>query len=186
MKMKTNKDFYPEVRSTTVIGVLKDGHSVLGADGQVTFGNTVMKGNAKKVRTLYDGQVLAGFAGATADAFTLLQKFEEKLETHRGNLQRASIELAKDWRTDRFLRKLEAMLIVMNKSNIFLISGTGDVVEPEENVIAIGSGGNFAYAAASALIQHSNLSAREIVEESLKIASKICIYTNSNFVIEEL
>jgi ATP-dependent HslUV protease subunit HslV len=184
--MKTNKDFYPEVRSTTVIGLLKDGCAVLGADGQVTFGNTVMKGNAKKVRTLYDGQVLAGFAGATADAFTLLQKFEEKLETHRGNLQRASIELAKDWRTDRFLRKLEAMLIVMNKSNIFLISGTGDVVEPEENIIAIGSGGNFAYAAAAALIQHSNLSAREIVEESLKIASKICIYTNSNFIIEEL
>lgn len=178
--------FYPEIHSTTVLGVIKDGKAVLGADGQVTFGNTVMKGNAKKVRSLFNGEVLAGFAGATADAFTLLQKFEEKLEAHRGNLQRASIELAKDWRMDRYLRKLEAMLIVMNKTSIFLISGTGDVVEPEEKVIAIGSGGNFAYSAASALILHSNLSAREIVEESLKVASKICIYTNSQFVIEEL
>lgn len=184
--MKKNNTFYPEIRSTTVLGVIKDGKAVLGADGQVTLGNTVMKGNAKKVRTLYNGEVLAGFAGATADAFTLLQRFEEKLETHRGNLQRASIELAKDWRTDRFLRKLEAMMIVMNKSNVFLISGTGDVIEPEENIIAIGSGGNFAFAAASALLKHSNLTAREIVEESLKIAANICIYTNHNFVIEEL
>ncbi|MGB9701719.1 MAG: ATP-dependent protease subunit HslV [Candidatus Kapaibacteriota bacterium] len=184
--MKKNNKFYPEIRSTTVLGVIKDGKAVLGADGQVTLGNTVMKGNAKKVRTLYNGEVLAGFAGATADAFTLLQRFEEKLETHRGNLQRASIELAKDWRTDRFLRKLEAMMIVMNKSNVFLISGTGDVIEPEENIIAIGSGGNFAFAAASALLKHSNLTAREIVEESLKIAANICIYTNHNFVIEEL
>lgn len=184
--MKKNNSFYPEIRSTTVLGVIKDGKAVLGADGQVTLGNTVMKGNAKKVRTLYNGEVLAGFAGATADAFTLLQRFEEKLETHRGNLQRASIELAKDWRTDRFLRKLEAMMIVMNKSNVFLISGTGDVIEPEENIIAIGSGGNFAFAAASALLKHSNLTAREIVEESLKIAANICIYTNHNFVIEEL
>jgi ATP-dependent HslUV protease subunit HslV len=184
--MKKNSNFYPEIRSTTVLGVIKDGKAVLGADGQVTLGNTVMKGNAKKVRTLYNGEVLAGFAGATADAFTLLQRFEEKLETHRGNLQRASIELAKDWRTDRFLRKLEAMMIVMNKSNVFLISGTGDVIEPEENIIAIGSGGNYAYAAASALINHSQLSAREIVVESLKIAANICIYTNHNFVIEEL
>lgn len=184
--MKKNNTFYPEIRSTTVLGVIKDGKAVLGADGQVTLGNTVMKGNAKKVRTLYNGEVLAGFAGATADAFTLLQRFEEKLETHRGNLQRASIELAKDWRTDRFLRKLEAMMIVMNKSNVFLISGTGDVIEPEENIIAIGSGGNFAFAAASALLKHSNLTVREIVEESLKIAANICIYTNHNFVIEEL
>jgi ATP-dependent HslUV protease subunit HslV len=184
--MKKNNTFYPEIRSTTVLGVIKDRKAVLGADGQVTLGNTVMKGNAKKVRTLYNGEVLAGFAGATADAFTLLQRFEEKLETHRGNLQRASIELAKDWRTDRFLRKLEAMMIVMNKSNVFLISGTGDVIEPEENIIAIGSGGNFAFAAASALLKHSNLTAREIVEESLKIAANICIYTNHNFVIEEL
>lgn len=181
-----SKNFYPEIHSTTVLGVIKDGKAVLGADGQVTFGNTVMKGNAKKVRTLFNGSVLAGFAGATADAFTLLQKFEEKLESNRGNLQRASIELAKDWRMDRYLRKLEAMLIVMNSSNIFLISGTGDVVEPEEPLIAIGSGGNYAYSAALALLEHSNLSAHEIVNESLIIASKICIYTNSQFVIEEL
>lgn len=181
-----NNKFYPEVHSTTVLGLIKDGHAVLGADGQVTFGNTVMKGNARKVRTLFNGEVLAGFAGATADAFTLLQKFEEKLESNRGNLQRASIELAKDWRMDRYLRKLEAMLIVMNKSNLFLISGTGDVVEPEEQIVAIGSGGNYAYSAATALAKHSNLTAREIVEESLKIAAKICIYTNSQFNIEEL
>ena len=159
--------FYPEIRSTTVLGVIKDGKAVLGADGQVTLGNTVMKGNARKVRTLNNGKVLAGFAGATADAFTLLQKFEEKLESHRGNMQRASIELAKDWRMDRYLRKLEAMLIVMDNSNIFLISGTGDVIEPEEKIIAIGSGGNFAFSAATALFQHSNLDARQIVEESL-------------------
>lgn len=178
--------FYPEVHSTTVIGLVKDGKAVLGADGQVTFNNTVMKGNARKVRSLYEGKVLTGFAGATADAFTLLQRFEEKLESQRGNLQRASIELAKDWRTDRYLRRLEAMLIVMDKTNIFLISGTGDVIEPEEKVIAIGSGGNFAYAAATALLKHSNLDARQIVEESLQIAANICIYTNSNFVIEEL
>ena len=181
-----NNKFYPEVHSTTVLGLIKDGRAVLGADGQVTFGNTVMKGNARKVRTLFNGEVLAGFAGATADAFTLLQKFEEKLESNRGNLQRASIELAKDWRMDRYLRKLEAMLIVMNKSNLFLISGTGDVVEPEEQIVAIGSGGNYAYSAATALAKHSNLTAREIVEESLKIAAKICIYTNSQFNIEEL
>lgn len=178
--------FYPEIHSTTVLGVIKDGTAVLGADGQVTFGNTVMKGNAKKVRKLYNGEVLAGFAGATADAFTLLQKFEEKLESHRGNLQRASIELAKDWRMDRYLRKLEAMLIVMNKNSIFLISGTGDVVEPEEKIIAIGSGGNYAYSAATALMEHSELNACQIVEEGLKVAAKICIYTNSQFVIEEL
>lgn len=181
-----NNKFYPEVHSTTVIGLIKDGKAVLGADGQVTFNNTVMKSNAKKVRTLYGGTVIAGFAGATADAFTLLQRFEEKLDSQRGNLQRASIDLAKDWRTDRYLRRLEAMLIVMNKTNILLISGTGDVIEPEEQIIAIGSGGNYAYAAAKALMKHSQLDARQIVEESLKIAANICIYTNSNFVIEEL
>lgn len=178
--------FYPDVHSTTVIGLIKNGKAVLGADGQVTFNNTVMKSNAKKVRTLYGGKVIAGFAGATADAFTLLQRFEEKLESQRGNLQRASIDLAKDWRTDRYLRRLEAMLIVMSKTNILLISGTGDVIEPEEQLIAIGSGGNYAYAAATALVKHSQLDARQIVEESLKIAANICIYTNSNFVIEEL
>ncbi len=184
--MKNTTNFYPEVHATTVIGLIKDGKAVIGADGQVSFGNTVMKGNARKVRTLYEGKVMTGFAGATADAFTLLQRFEEKLEAFRGNLQRASIELAKDWRTDRYLRRLEAMLIVMNNTNIFLISGTGDVIEPEEQVIAIGSGGNYAYSSAISLLKHSQLSAREIVEESLKVASKICIYTNDNFVIEEL
>lgn len=183
--MKKN-NFYPEIHSTTVLGLIKDGKAVMGADGQVTFNNTVMKSNAKKVRSLLNGSVLAGFAGATADAFTLLQRFEEKLESQRGNLQRASIELAKDWRTDRYLRRLEAMLIVMNKTNIFLISGTGDVVEPEEKVIAIGSGGNYAYSAATALLKHTNLDARQIVEESLKIAANICIYTNNNITIEEI
>lgn len=183
--MKKN-NFYPEIHSTTVLGLIKDGKAVMGADGQVTFNNTVMKSNAKKVRSLLNGSVLAGFAGATADAFTLLQRFEEKLESQRGNLQRASIELAKDWRTDRYLRRLEAMLIVMNKTNIFLISGTGDVVEPEEKVIAIGSGGNYAYSAATALLKHTNLDARQIVEESLKIAANICIYTNNNLTIEEI
>lgn len=181
-----NNILYPEVHSTTVIGVLKDGKAALGADGQVTFGNTVMKANAKKVRRLYNDKILSGFAGATADAFTLLQRFEEKLESTRGNLYRASIELAKDWRTDRYLRRLEAMLAVMNSTNILLISGTGDVIEPEDNIIAIGSGGSFALAAARALLKHTTLSAKEIVEESLKIASDICIYTNQSIVIEEI
>ena len=178
--------FYPEVRSTTVIGLIKDGKAVLGADGQVTFNNTVMKGNAKKIRKLYNGNVLAGFAGATADAFTLLERFEQKLESTRGNLQRASIELAKDWRMDRYLRKLEAMMIVMDKNSLFLLSGTGDVVEPEEPVIAIGSGGLYAYSSALSLMQFSNLGPIEIVNESLKMASKICIFTNNNFTIETL
>jgi len=181
-----NKTLHPEVHSTTVIGVVKDGKAALGADGQVTFNNTVMKHNAKKVRKLHDNKIITGFAGATADAFTLLQRFEEKLNSSRGNLLRASIELAKDWRTDRYLRRLEAMLVVMDKNSALLISGTGDVIEPEDNIIAIGSGGSYALAAARVLIKHTNLSAREIVEESLKIAGEICIYTNSNIVIEEL
>lgn len=188
MKKQNNmkKNGYPPIRSTTVIGVLKDGRAALGSDGQVTLGATVMKNNAKKVRKLFDGKVLAGFAGATADAFTLLEKFESKLEAHHGNLQRASIDLAKEWRTDRYLRKLEAMLIVMNNSTALLISGTGDVIEPEENIIAIGSGGPYAQAAAQAMIRHTSLGAREIVEESLNIAGNICIYTNSHQTIEEL
>lgn len=181
-----NKSLHPEVHSTTVIGVVKDGKAALGADGQVTFNNTVMKHNAKKVRKLHDNKIITGFAGATADAFTLLQRFEEKLNSSRGNLMRASIELAKDWRTDRYLRRLEAMLIVMDKSSALLISGTGDVIEPEDNIIAIGSGGSYALAAARVLMKHTNMSAREIVEESLKIAGEICIYTNSNILIEEL
>ncbi|MGA2298262.1 MAG: ATP-dependent protease subunit HslV [FCB group bacterium] len=183
---KRNKDFYPEVHSTTVIGIIRDGKAVMGADGQVSFGNTVMKHNAKKVRKLYNNTILSGFAGATADAFTLMQRFEEKLETHSGNLFRASIELAKDWRTDRYLRRLEAMLAVMDNTKALLISGTGDVLEPEDNIVTIGSGGTFALSAARAMLKHTQLSAREIIEDSLRIASEICIYTNNVIAIEEL
>lgn len=178
--------FYPEIRSTTVVGVLRDGKAALGADGQVSLGNTIMKHSAKKVRRVYNDSVLVGFAGATADAFTLLQRFEEKLEKHRGNLERSSIELAKDWRTDRYLRRLEAMLVVANSTKILIISGTGDVIEPDDNIVAIGSGGMYALSAARALFAHTELSAREIVEKSLTIAGEICIYTNSNITIEEL
>ncbi len=174
------------IHATTVVGILKDGKAAMGSDGQVTFGNTILKANARKVRKLYNDSILAGFAGATADAFTLIQRFEEKLETYRGNLQRASIELAKDWRTDRYLRKLEAMLIVMNQSTALLISGTGDVIEPDDQVIAIGSGGPYALSAARAMLKHTNLSPREIVEDSLKIAGDICIYTNLSITMEEL
>ncbi len=178
--------FYPEVHSTTVCGIIKDGKAVLGADGQVSFGNTVMKQTTRKVRRLYNNSVLTGFAGSTADAFTLLQRFEEKLEAQRGNLERAVVDLAKDWRTDRYLRRLEAMMVIMNSSKLLLVSGTGDIIEPDDNIIAIGSGGPFALSAARALIKHSSLEARSIVEESLKIAADICIYTNSNLTIEEL
>lgn len=172
--------------ATTVIGVLKDGKAALGSDGQVTLGNTVMKHSAKKVRKLYHGEILAGFAGSAADAFALLQRFEDKLESNRGNLQRASIELAKDWRMDRYLRHLEAMLAVMNNKEILLISGTGDVIEPDDNIIAIGSGGPYALAAARAMLKHTDLESKIIVEESLKIAGEICIYTNSNITVEVL
>jgi ATP-dependent HslUV protease subunit HslV len=176
-----------KIRSTTVCGVMRDGKVALGSDGQVTLGESmVMKGNAKKVRRIYNGQILVGFAGSTADAFTLLQRFEEKVETYRGNLMKASIEMAKDWRTDKYLRKLEAMLIVMDKKEALIISGTGDVIEPEEGIITIGSGGPYALAAAQALIRHTNMSAREIVEEALTIAGNICIFTNTNLTIEEL
>lgn len=173
-------------RSTTVVGVIKDGKAALGSDGQVTFGNTVMKHSAKKIRLLYNNTILAGFAGATADAFTLLQRFEEKIESHRGNLYRAAIDLAKDWRTDRYLRRLEAMLIVMNTSKALLISGTGDVIEPDDNIITIGSGGPYALAAARALMKHTSLDAKQIVEESLRIAAEICIYTNTERTVEVL
>jgi ATP-dependent HslUV protease subunit HslV len=182
----SKSEFYPVVRSTTVLGVVKNGKAALGADGQVSFGNTILKHSTKKVRKLYNGQIMVGFAGSTADAFTLLQRFEEKLESTRGNLYRASVDLAKDWRTDRYLRKLEAMLVAMSQSQVLLISGTGDVIEPDDNIIAIGSGGNYALSAARALYAHSDLSAREIVNESLKIAGDICIYTNQNITIEEL
>ena len=160
--------------------------AVIGGDGQVSLGNTVMKGNARKVRRLYKDQVIAGFAGGTADAFTLFERFEAQLEKHQGNLVRAAVELAKDWRTDRALRKLEALLAVANKDASLIITGNGDVIEPEEGLIAIGSGGPYAQSAARALLMHTELSAREIVETSLNIAGDICIYTNRNLTIEEL
>lgn len=188
--MASTKDiqssFYPKIRSTTVLGVLRNGKAALGADGQVSLGSTVMKHSAKKLRRLYNGQIITGFAGATADAFTLLQRFEEKLESHRGNLSRAAIDLAKDWRTDRYLRKLEAMLIAMNTSQALIISGTGDVIEPDDSIVAIGSGGMYALSAARALVTSTELSAREIVEKSMGIAADICIYTNHSLSIEEL
>lgn len=177
---------YPEIHSTTVLGVLRDGKAALGGDGQVTLGQTVMKNNARKIRKVYNNQIMTGFAGATADAFTLLQRFEEKLEQHRGNLQRSAIELAKDWRTDRFLRRLEAMLVVMDANQALIISGTGDVVEPDDQIVAIGSGSMYALSAARALMNNTTLSAADIVQKSMNIAAEICIYTNSSIMIEEL
>jgi ATP-dependent HslUV protease subunit HslV len=173
-------------RGTTILSVRRGDKVVIGGDGQVTLGNTVMKGNARKVRRLYHDKVIAGFAGATADAFTLFEHFESKLEKHRGNLTRAAVEMAKDWRTDRALRKLEALLIIADAKVTFVISGTGDVIEPEHDLIAIGSGGAFAQAAGRALLENTELSARDIVERSLNIAADICIYTNHNLRIEEL
>jgi ATP-dependent HslUV protease subunit HslV len=175
-----------EVRSTTVICVVKENMVAMAADGQVTLGNTVMKSTAKKIRRIYNNKVVVGFAGATADAITLVDKFEKKLEEYSGNITRAAVELAKDWRTDKILRNLEAMIIVADNEKQFLISGSGDVIEPENGIIAIGSGGPFARAAATALIKHSKLNAKDIVKESLKIAADICIYTNDNIIIEEL
>ncbi len=171
---------------TTIISVRKDDKVVLGGDGQVSLGNTVMKGNARKVRRLYRDQVIAGFAGATADAFTLFERFEAKLEKHQGHLMRAAVELAKDWRTDRTLQKLEALLAVADKKHSLIISGNGDVIEPELGLIAIGSGGPFAQAAAKALLENTELDALTIVEKSLEIAADICVYTNHNRTIEEL
>lgn len=170
---------------TTILGVRRNGAVAVGGDGQVTLGNTVMKGNARKVRPLYNGKVLAGFAGGTADAFTLFERFEGKLEKY-GNLTRAAIELAKDWRGDRYLRRLEALLLVGDPQSLFVISGNGDVIEPEHDLVAIGSGGAFAQAAATALLQNTELDARSIVERSMGIAADICIYTNRSLVIEEL
>lgn len=172
--------------ATTILAVRRDGRVAIGGDGQVTVGTTVMKHNARKIRRLYDDRILAGFAGATADAFTLFEKFEGKLQEYRGNLTRAAVELAKDWRTDRVLRRLEALLIVADAEHLFVLSGTGDVIEPEEGVAAIGSGGPYAQAAAQALLAHTSLSAREVVEEAMRIASRICIYTNDQVVVEEL
>ena len=175
-----------QYRGTTILSVRRQGKVVVGGDGQVSLGNTVMKGNARKVRRLHHDQVIAGFAGGTADAFTLFERFEGKLEQHRGNLVRAAVELAKDWRTDRMLRRLEALLAVADKEASLIITGNGDVIEPENDIIAIGSGGPFAQSAANALLQNTELSAREIVEKSLRIAGDICIYTNQNLTIEEL
>lgn len=175
-----------KIRSTTVIAVRRNGKVAMAGDGQVTMGNTVMKGNAKKVRRIYDGKVLTGFAGATADAFTLFDKFEEKLKTFSGDLTRAAVELAKLWRTERSMSKLEALLLVADSKKILLISGSGDVIEPENDILAIGSGGNYAYAAAMAYMESSQFSAKEIAQKSLAIAGQICIYTNSNVVVEEL
>jgi len=175
-----------EMRGTTIICVRHKGKIALGGDGQVTMGTTVVKHGAKKIRRLYQEKVIAGFSGATADAFTLFEKFEGKLEQYHGNITRAAVELAKDWRTDRILRRLEALLIVADQEHTFLISGTGDVIEPDDEVTAIGSGGPYALAAARSLIKHSDLDARTIVEESMRIAADICIYTNNQIMIEEL
>lgn len=171
--------------ATTILSVRRNGIVCIGGDGQVSLGNTVMKGNARKVRRLYDGKVLAGFAGGTADAFTLFERFEAKLQQY-GNLTRAAIELAKDWRSDRSLRRLEALLCVADNKSSFIISGNGDVIEPEDDIMAIGSGGSFAQSAARALLQNTELDARTIVEKALNIAADICIYTNRNLTIEEL
>ena len=175
-----------QYRGTTVLSVRRGNKVVLGADGQVTMGNTVMKGNARKVRRLYQDKVIAGFAGGTADAFTLFEYFEGKLEKHSGQLVRAAVEMAKDWRTDRTLRRLEALLAVADSQSSLIISGNGDVIEPEQDIIAIGSGGPFALSAARALLENSELDARAITEKALNIAADICIYTNRNLVIEEL
>ena len=180
--MEKNK----RIRSTTILAVRRNGKVAMAGDGQVTMGETVMKNNARKVRRLMDGKVLCGFAGATADAFTLFDRFEGKLKEFSGDLARAAVELARDWRTDRTLRRLEALLLVADISKTLLISGTGDVIEPAEDALAIGSGGNYAYAAALAFLDASDLSAREIAERSLKIAGQICIYTNSEINLEEL
>jgi len=175
-----------DMHGTTILGVKINDKVAIGGDGQVTLGNTVVKATAQKIRRLYDGKVIAGFAGATADAFTLFEKFEGKLKECKGNLKRAAVELAKDWRSDKILRRLEAMIIVADKNTLLLISGTGDVLEPDEGIIAIGSGGNYALAAAKAFVENKKLSASQIVEHSLKIAADICIYTNNNIMIEEL
>lgn len=172
--------------ATTILCVRRNEKVAIGGDGQVTLGNTVLKQNAKKIRRMYNDNVVAGFAGATADAFTLFEKFEDKLESYRGNITRAAVELAKDWRTDRMLRRLEALLVIADREHTFIISGTGDVIEPQDGIAAIGSGGAFAQAAARALYDNTDLNAKDIIEKAMKIASGICIYTNDNLTIEEL
>jgi ATP-dependent HslUV protease subunit HslV len=174
------------IRGTTILALRHGDKLVVAGDGQVSFGNTVMKRGARKVRRIYNGKVIAGFAGASADAFTLFDKFEKQLEQHNGNLRRAAVELAKDWRTDRVLRRLEALLIAADRETMLVLSGSGDIIEPDDNVIAIGSGGNYALAAARVLMKHSQLDARVIAEEAMRVAASICIYTNDQLVIEEL
>ena len=183
--MKLQKD-QSRIRSTTVLMVSRNGEIAMAGDGQVTLGETVIKGNARKVRRVFNGSVVVGFAGATADAFSLLSKFEAKLEQYQGQLERAAIELSKDWRTDKYLRHLEALLIVADKKDAFLISGKGDVISSDEGLLAVGSGSMYALAAARALIKHTELSAKEIAVESLKVAGEICIYTNSEIILEEI
>jgi ATP-dependent HslUV protease, peptidase subunit HslV len=176
----------PQIHSTTILGLRHQGKVVLAGDGQVTYGDTVLKNKARKVRKLYHDQVLAGFAGGASDAFTLFDRFESKLEEFRGNLGRAVIEMAKDWRNDRYLRRLDAQLVVLDKEKIFLLTGTGDLIEPDDNAIAIGSGGPYALAAARALMKHSKLDALTLVKEAMDVASGLCIYTNSKLTIETL
>ena len=185
-KMQSERPHQRRIRSTTVLCVRRDGNVVMAGDGQVTLGESVIKHGAKKIRRLYQDKILAGFAGSTADAFTLFSRFEAKLEQYHGNLGRSAVELAKDWRTDKYLRHLEALLLVSDKEQTFLLSGQGDVIEPDTGIAAIGSGGPFAQAAAQALAEHTKLSAREIAEESMKIAGRMCIYTNDKVTIEEL
>lgn len=175
-----------QYRGTTILSVRRNGKVVIGGDGQVSMGNTVLKGNARKVRRLYNEKVIAGFAGGTADAFTLFERFEAKLQLYQGHLTRSAVELAKDWRTDKILRRLEALLLIADKTSSLIISGNGDVIEPEDNLMAIGSGGPFAQAAARALLENTKLSAQEIVKKGLGIAADICVYTNNNLTIEEL
>lgn len=184
-KYKQTMSLLP-IHSTTVLGLRRNGIAVIGSDGQVTVGNAVMKHHARKIRKLHNDTVLAGFAGASADAFTLFERFEDKLQQYRGNLLRAAVELAKTWRTDKYLRNLEALLAVLDSEQALIISGTGDVIEPDDGIIAIGSGGNYALAAARMLMKHTELPAREIVKEALTTAGEICIYTNTNIVIDEL
>jgi ATP-dependent HslUV protease subunit HslV len=173
-----------EFRSTTICAVIHNGEAALGGDGQVTLGNTIMKHKSVKIRKLYNGKVLCGFAGAAADAFALLNRFEEKLEQYNGNVERSVVELAKDWRTDKYLRRLEAMLAVLSSDQAFIVSGTGDIIEPDDKIVAIGSGGMYALAAAKMLKKYSNLSAKEIVKEALNTAASICIYTNDNINVD--
>ncbi len=175
-----------QFRATTIVAVKRNGETAIAGDGQVTFGDTVVKGSAKKVRRMYNNTIIAGFAGGAADAFSLFDRFEAKLEEHGGNLKRAAVELAKDWRNDKILRRLEAMLIVADKNELLILSGNGDVMEPDEGICAIGSGGNYAYAAAKALIRNTKMGAEKIAREALEIAGDICIYTNKNITLEKI